>query len=107
MVTWRLKKLPFRVSCSTYILSYALAQHFVSADEEATAQVRESIELLRQSFYLDDCLSSVETNVDADAVVRVSRSTLASAGMELRKWRFNPHAKDTSGGATGPVLEVT
>ena len=106
-VTWRLKKLPFGVSCSHYILNAVLAQHWLSASEAVTVELREITELLRRSFYVDNCLSSVETNADADAFVRAGWSTLASAGMKLRKWRSNAQAKEISGGAMGSVLEVT
>ena len=55
------------------------------------------------SFYVDDCVSSLESAESAEQFQEFSCSVLAEAGMELRKWRLS---NDSTSAATGKVLGV-
>ena len=87
---WRLKKLPFGVNCSPFILNATLQHHFkqerLATDIE---EVRRVIELLLRSFYVDDCITSVTSHEKVIHFQQTSGEVLARAGMELRKWRGN------------------
>ena len=64
MVTWRMKKLLFGVNSSPFLLMAVLHRHF--QDQRAFSENVQFIELLEQSFYEDDCISSVPTEQDAN-----------------------------------------
>ena len=64
-----------------------------------------ALELLRKSLHADDCVASLPSAQDADHFKQVSASCMASAGIELRKWRGNTINEDA--GASQKVLGVT
>ena len=99
MCIWRLKKLPFGVNCSPFILSAVLRFHLDSAFESASAAERDIIELLLRSFYVDDCVSSLPCCADAEKLQEYSVNVLQGAGMELRKWRGNTMTSDPEAGS--------
>ena len=103
MCVWRLKKLPFGVNCSPFVLTAVLHYHLDRALEVASADECAFIELLLRSFYVDDCLVSVLSSADAEKLQELSINLLQGAGMELRKWRGNtiPCDGDASSKALG------
>ena len=46
-------------------------------------------ELLKKSFYVEDCVSSLPSVKDATFLQEGSTLLLKKAGMDLRKWRAN------------------
>ena len=64
-----------------------------------------ALELLWKSLYVDDCVASHPSVHDADHCKQVSTSCMASAGMELRRWRGNTISEDA--GASQKVNGVT
>ena len=89
VLVWRLKKLPFAVNCSPFILSAVLKHHLESALGCCSADERAIIELLLRSFYVDDCVSSLPRCAAVLELKDFSVDLLQGAGMELRKWRRN------------------
>ena len=85
MTTYRLIRLPFGANCSPFIMTAVLRQHLISAASNSDEKKKELIELMRDSFYVDDCISSVESEEEAARFTQVGVSTLKSAGMELQK----------------------
>ena len=87
---WRLKKLPFGVNCSPFILNAVICHHLRQEEDACTSEsVRQIIRTLLESFYVDDCLTSLPSKKDADVFKETSIALMANAGMELRKWRGN------------------
>ena len=99
MCIWRLKKLPFGVNCSPFILSAVLRYHLDHALGSASAEECAIIKLLLRSFYVDDCVSSVPCSADAEKLQEYSMHMLQGAGMELRKWRGNTLPSDPEAGS--------
>ena len=56
--------------------------------------VRQVIRTLLESFFVDDCLTSLPCTKDADVFKETSIALMANAGMELRKWRGNSIASN-------------
>ena len=65
------------------------------------------LELLRVSFYVDDCVASVDSEQEAVHFKELGVSALQEASMELRKWRSNGKINDDSQPQVGKVLGVT
>ena len=65
------------------------------------------LELLRDSFYVDDCVASVDSDQEAVHFKEWGVSALQEASMELRKWRSNGKINDDSQPQDCKVLGVT
>ena len=106
---WRLKKLPFGVNCSPFILNAVIRHHLRQEEDACTSEsVRQIIRTLLESFYVDDCLTSLPSTKDADVFKKTSIALMANAGMELRKWRRNSIASkdNTADKALGICWEL-
>jgi len=66
--------------------SYALQR---TADDNATKYDKETIYTIRNNFYVDDCLKSVETEDKALQLVDELRELLKKGGFNLTKWVSN------------------
>ena len=64
------------------------------ADER---KLQELIQLLKDSFYVDDCISSVPDVDEAEIFRTLSTDLLKKAGMEFCKWRTNFGLQSESG----------
>ena len=107
MTTYRLTRLPLGANCSPFIMTAVLHQHLNSTASKSEEKDKEMIELMRDSFYVDDCISSVESEEEAVRFKQVGVSTLESEGMELRKWRSNGEINDPTQPVDGKVLGTT
>ena len=109
VMVWRLKKLPFGVNCSPFILSAVLSHHLVRSLESCNAEERAYVELLLCSFYVDDCISSLPKSESVSMLHDYSISLLQRAGLELRKWRGNTIPCDPEAGtkALGLVWDTS
>ena len=84
----RMKRLTFGVKCSPYLASQVLRQ---------LADLKENgfplaANVIRTSFYVDDCLTGAATVEDASNLRQQLCDLLTTAGMTLRKWRSNSSA---------------
>ena len=68
----------------------AVLRHLLnSAAEDADTATAVILRLLRDSFYVDDSVTSVADEAEGAAAKAVGIRTLEEAGMELRKRRSN------------------
>ena len=99
MTVWRLKKLPFGVNCSPFILSAVIDHHLQAQVKNCTQEELQLLILLRESFkgeHEDDCVSSL--NVDEEM----------ETFCELRKVRLDTLCPGNDKPLRGPtVLVVT
>ena len=107
MTTYRLTRLPFGVNCSPFIMTAVLRQHLNLVAARAEDYDKVMLELLRDSFYVDDCVASVDSDQEAVHFKELGVSALQEASMELRKWRSNGNINDDSQPPDGKVLGVT
>ena len=103
MTAWRLRKVPFGVNCSPFLLTAVLQHHLKTVRETATDEKTKAINTMLESFYVDDCVSSESSKEAATNFKRISCAKLAEAGMALRNWSMNEgeDAKTTTGKVLG------
>ncbi|XP_039539859.1 uncharacterized protein LOC120487658 [Pimephales promelas] len=77
--------LPFGTTCSPCCAIFALQKH-VNESSQPGENVRHSVE---QCFYVDNCLQSLPTVVEASNLVTRLRNLLAAGGFEIRQWASN------------------
>ncbi|KAI7812768.1 hypothetical protein IRJ41_008898 [Triplophysa rosa] len=77
--------LPFGTTCSPCCAIFALQQK--AHDSSDTNPMLE--ESVTRSFYVDNCLQSLETTEKARALVNGLRQLLLSGGFDLRQWASN------------------
>lgn len=80
---WRV--LPFGTTCSLCCATYALQRH-VQEHSEGNEDVVQSV---LQSFYVDNCLQSLQSQDQARQLVDKMRALLASGGFDMRQWSSN------------------
>ena len=63
LVTWRLKRVPFGINCSPFLLNATICHHLqLEKQNKASDEVRKIVELIQDSFYVDDCLSVYQSD---------------------------------------------
>ena len=86
ITVWHLTKLPFGTNCSPFILNVVLRLHLSKEQKEArSSQEQDLIQLLKDSLYVDDCISSLPSKDEAESFPTTSTALLKKAGMDLRK----------------------
>lgn len=80
---WRV--LPFGTTCSPCCATYALQRH-VRDNTEGNEEVVESI---HQSFYVDNCLQSLQCQHQAKKLIDKMRTLLTTGGFDIRQWASN------------------
>ncbi|XP_021324376.1 uncharacterized protein [Danio rerio] len=77
--------LPFGTTCSPCCATFAVQRHVFSHCQQGD-KLRQSVE---HSFYVDNCLQSTSSAVEARELIDGLRSILASGGFEIRQWASN------------------
>ncbi|XP_037526503.1 uncharacterized protein LOC119403659 [Rhipicephalus sanguineus] len=85
IVHWRMTRVPFGAKSSPFLLAATLHHHFQVSEE----RFPETVECLRQSFYVDDLVLGADNLQTAQRIYSEARIILADVGMELRKWASN------------------
>ncbi|XP_067219119.1 uncharacterized protein [Chanodichthys erythropterus] len=80
---WRV--LPFGTTCSPCCATYALQRH-VRDNSVGNEDVVESVQ---QSFYVDNCLQSLQSQHHAKQLINKMRALLAAGGFDIRQWASN------------------
>ena len=77
------------MNCSTFILTAVLRRHLESLLDQADPANKTALEILRDSLYVDDCVTSLDDAADGQQFHEISQDSLMAIGMELRKWHSN------------------
>ncbi len=80
---WRV--LPFGTTCSPCCATYALQRH-VRDNTEGNEEV---VEPIQQSFYVDNCLQSLQCQHQAKKLIDKMRALLTTGGFDIRQWASN------------------
>ncbi len=77
--------LPFGTTCSPCCASYALHKHVL----DNTGLGDDLQFTIQRSFYVDNCLQSLNTTDEAQGLIDRLRELLASGGFDIRQWASN------------------
>ncbi|XP_055856003.1 uncharacterized protein LOC129919178 [Episyrphus balteatus] len=84
-VTYRLLTVTYGLNCSPYVTIKVL--HTLADDEEA--DIPQAAKVLRESFYMDDCLHGTDSVETAQQLQTELQQLLQRGGFMLRKWNSN------------------
>lgn len=82
LTTYRFRSVLFGATCSPFILSANLTKHFQEDANEISS-------LLEQNLYVDNVLTSFQSEETAMKFYKESRTLLAAGGFNLRSWSSN------------------
>ncbi|XP_077536021.1 uncharacterized protein LOC144148344 [Haemaphysalis longicornis] len=82
IVHWRMTTVPFGATSSPFFLAATLRHHL----KECKEQFPDTVAKLVDAFYVDDLVVRIDNAEQAKRIYAETRSILAGAGMELRKW---------------------
>lgn len=77
--------LPFGTTCSPCCATYALQRHVFNHCQQGD-NLQQSVE---QCFYVDNCLQSTQSALEARELIDGLRSLLITGGFEIRQWASN------------------
>ncbi|UYV80331.1 hypothetical protein LAZ67_18002470 [Cordylochernes scorpioides] len=80
------KRVVFGVTCSPYLLGAVILHHLKGVSSEFGALPQKLMECL----YIDNCVTSVDTEAELVDLVEKSTEIFAKAKMDLRMWQFGP-----------------
>ena len=82
---YRMKRLTFGVSASPYLATQILRQAAIDDDDQHS----QAVNVIRETFCVDDCLTGANTIEEAIHLQRDLVELLKKAGITLRKWITN------------------
>lgn len=106
LITFRHCRVVFGLICSPFLLAAVInlvlirALERAKADNEACWSIK-TIEKLQSSFYVDNCITSVESELEREKFEREARSIMTSGKFDLRGWESTG---DSSANETSLVL---
>ncbi|UYV84066.1 hypothetical protein LAZ67_X001042, partial [Cordylochernes scorpioides] len=83
---FRHKRVVFGVTCSPYLLGAVILHHLKGVSSEFGVLPQKLMECL----YIDNCVTSVDTEAELVDLVEKSTEIFAKAKMDLRMWQFGP-----------------
>ncbi|UYV67994.1 hypothetical protein LAZ67_5002740 [Cordylochernes scorpioides] len=83
---FRHKRVVFGVTCSPYLLGAVILHHLKGVSSEFGALPQK----LMGCLYIDNCVTSVDTEAELVDLVEKSTEIFAKAKMDLRMWQFGP-----------------
>lgn len=93
-VILRHRRVVFGVNSSCFILNIVINEHLQNTldgllDGSITKYSKENIAKLKKSFYVDNCLASVNSSEELTNFILDSRAVMEEAGFDLRGWEYN------------------
>lgn len=82
---FRHRRVVFGVICSPFILGAVIEYHLKRAEQE----FEDVSKLLQKSFYVDNCVASVNSEQELEQFIKTSVQIMSGAKMELRGWESN------------------
>lgn len=92
----------FGLACSPFLLAASIDLH-LSTFLEKTNEMKDSAKRLKKSFYVDNCVTSVESEKEVETFISEATEIMKAGGFELRDWESST---DWSKNETTLVLEI-
>lgn len=82
---YRHRRVVFGITCSPYLLAATLQYHLSTVTES----LKDTADILKAAFYVDNCVTSLTTETEMEKFVLESKRILASGHFNLRCWKSN------------------
>jgi hypothetical protein len=102
IIEFRHKRVVFGVTSSPYLLAAVISFHLKNVPNDLKIVAQK----LLNSFYVDNCVTSVDTNVELEQFMRQSTEIMEEAKMQLRMWTFSPVTENELSKNSDPVSPV-
>lgn len=78
------RRLPFGLNCSPFILGSTINYLLVNCSPE----YKNTAEILKKSFYVDNCVTSLDTTEDVNTFIESASSLMFTGKFNLRDWKY-------------------
>ena len=79
----------FAVTCSPFLFNAVIKHHLnILLDDKRVNLLEDTILNLRNSFYVDNCVTIVDTQEELQKFIKGSTEIFAEAQLDLRLWEF-------------------
>ena len=97
--SFRHKRVVFGLTCSPFLLGAVLEFHLENAweavcDERIKIWSKDIIEKLKRSFYVDNCITSVDSLGELNSFMSQAKDIMNSGGFDLRGWEYTHDASE-------------
>ncbi|GFW44280.1 uncharacterized protein TNCV_1747091 [Trichonephila clavipes] len=101
---YRHRREDFGLTCSPYLLAATLQYHLTKVEENLSY----TSEILKTAFYVDNCVTSLDSELEMRKFILESQIIMSSGNFNLRGWKSNLHSvepiQDTSTDKSVSVL---
>ena len=88
LIVYRHRRVVFGVSSSPFLLNAVIQYHLNSILREQQGDREDTILKLMNSFYVDNCITSLDTEEELQTFIKESTEIFAEAQFDLRMWEF-------------------
>ncbi|UYV71355.1 hypothetical protein LAZ67_8002739 [Cordylochernes scorpioides] len=85
LIPYRHKRLVFGLNCSPFVLNAVIEYHLQSIRGPLVQWAK----ILAQSFYMDNCITSLETKQEVQEFQKAAIEIMDRAKMDLREWEYS------------------
>ncbi|UYV73955.1 hypothetical protein LAZ67_11001581 [Cordylochernes scorpioides] len=96
LIAYRHKRLVFGLNCSPFVLNAVIEYHLQSI----RGPLVQCAKILAQSFYMDNCITSLETKQEVQEFQKAAIEIMDRAKMDLREWEYSLEENPEKGTCT-------
>ncbi|UYV67558.1 hypothetical protein LAZ67_5001204 [Cordylochernes scorpioides] len=96
LIAYRHKRLVFGLNCSPFVLNAVIEYHLQSIRGPLVQWAK----ILAQSFYMDNCITSLETKQEVQEFQKAAIEIMDGAKMDLREWEYSLEENPEKGTCT-------
>ncbi|GFY48614.1 integrase catalytic domain-containing protein [Trichonephila inaurata madagascariensis] len=85
---YRHRRVVFGLTCSSYLLAATLQYHLIKVEENLSY----TSEILKTAFYVDNCITSLDSELEMRKFILESQIIMSSGNFNLRGWKSNFHS---------------
>lgn len=89
MKSFQHRRVVFGITCTPFLLGAVIELHFSNILHDTNNKwSTEIIKKLAKSFYVDNCLTSVESSEELDLLISIAKELMKKRSFDLRGWEF-------------------